>query len=163
MKNTIKKIFTLSALAFAALSSQAATTTANFNATATLNQSCVVAVDPVSFGAITPAATGTQSTTGTITSTCSNGVAYDLLINKGSSGDANRSMAGTNGNTDKLNYNLYINSSYVNVWGDGTFGTLPSGVGTGVSQQQNFYAQLPLNQYIKSDTYTDTLTLTLRY
>ena len=165
----IKSKISLLALALAAISSQAfaGTTSANFQSTATLSSSCVVSATNVNFGTITPAATGTTTATGTITSTCSNNVAYSLSISAGSSAaiTARTMVGGTAGNTDKLAYNLYTESALTNVWGDGTTGNgaKVSLTGTGIAQTSTVFGSLALNQYLKPDTYTDNLTVTLAY
>ena len=163
----IKNKLSLMALALAALSTQAfaGTATATFQATATLNSACTVSASTVSFGAITPAATGTAAATGTVTSTCSNNVPYTLAINGGVSADISaRTMAGAaSGNTDKLAYNLYTESAATNIWGDGVKGKTVGLTGTGIAQTSTVYGQLSLNQYLKPDTYTDNLTVTLAY
>lgn len=163
----IKSKISLMAIALAALSSQAfaGTATATFQATATLNSACVVAASNVSFGSITPAATGTAPAQGTVTSTCSKNVPYTLSINSGSSGSITaRTMAGaTSGNTDKLAYNLYTDAAFTTVWGDGTAGQKVSLTGTGAQQSTTVFGSLSLNQYLKPDTYTDNLTVTLAY
>lgn len=156
----------LIALAFTAISSQAFATSgsASLQTTATMNPACVVAANNITFGTITPAATGTATATGTITSTCSRSVSFTLAINAGSGTVTQRLMAGAIlENTDKLAYNLYTAADHTTVWGDGTTGSTVAGVGTGSSQTNTVYASLPLNQYLKSDTYTDNLTVTLTY
>ena len=162
----IKSKISLLALALAAISSQAfaGSATANFQANATLSSACTVTASNVSFGTITPAATGTVTANGTITSTCSNNVPYTLAINAGAGTIAARTMAGgTSGNTDKLAYNLYTSSALTTVWGDGTTGSTVGMTGTGAVQTNTVYGSLALNQYLKPDTYTDNLTVTLAY
>ena len=163
----IKSKISLLAITLAAMSSQAfaGTATASFQATATLNSACVVSAGNVSFGAITPAATGTAAAQGTVTSTCSKNVPYTLSINGGSSGSITaRTMAGAaSGNTDKLAYNLFTDAAFTTVWGDGTAGQKVSMTGTGIAQTSTVYGNLSLNQYLKPDTYTDNLTVTLAY
>ena len=48
-------------------------------------------------------------------------------------------------------------------YGDGTTGAKVSLTGTGSTQNSTVYGKLSLNQYIKPDTYTDNLTVTLSY
>ena len=164
MKKLTKILSALALVGLAQASFAATSTSANFQATATLNSSCVVTATNVAFGTITPAATGTASATGTITSRCSNNVGYTLSINAGSGTIAARTMTGaTNGNTDKLAYNLYQDAGYATLWGDGTTGSKVSLTGSGVTQTSTVYGTLSLNQYIKPDTYADNLTVTLSY
>ena len=136
--------------------SMAGTATSNFDVTATVQVSCTISVLPMAFGSITPAATGVASATTTVTSLCSNGASYNLGLSNGSGVSmADRAMAGTGGNTDQLKYNIYTDAGGTSVMGDGTSGTAKiNEVGTGNSH---------LNQYIKGDTYKDSLTVTLSY
>ncbi|MBA4242276.1 MAG: spore coat protein, partial [Sphingobacteriaceae bacterium] len=149
----------------AAASINAASSTAVFQVSATVSASCNVSATNVAFGAITPAATGVAQATGTITSTCTKTTPYTLSINKGVAPTyATRTMAGTGGNTDLLNYNLYTSNAYTTIFGDATESTQTvGGTGTGVAQATTVYGQLSLNQYIKPDAYTDNLIVTLSY
>lgn len=153
------------ALAAVSVSSFAGTATANFQSTATVSSSCSISATNVAFGTVTPAATGSATATGTITSRCSNAVAYTMAINAGSGTLASRTMAGgVAGNTDKLAYNLYTDAGATQVWGDGSASTSTVGLtGTGADQTSTVYGKLALNQYVKPDTYTDNLTVTLAY
>lgn len=149
----------------AAQSAMAGTATATFQVTATVNSACVVSATNVAFGTITPAATGTSTATGTITSTCTKTTPYTLAISAGSSASvAGRTMVGgTAGNDDKLAYNLYTSNTYTTPWGE-TVGTNTVGLtGTGTAQTSTVFGRLDLNQYLKPDTYTDNLTVTLAY
>jgi len=163
----IKTKISVIALALAAISSQAfaGSATANIQATATLNSACVVSATNVAFGAITPAATGNTTATGTITSTCSKSVPYTLTINAGSGTIAARTMVGAaTGNTDKLAYNLYADAGATLVWGDATGSSVKvMGTGSGTAQTSTVYGSLSNNQYLKPDTYTDNLTVTMTY
>ena len=163
----IKTKFSLIALALLAMAGQsfAASQTANFQVAATVTASCVVTASNIAFGSITPAANGEATATGTITSTCSKSVPFTLKISAGSSNDAAaRTMAGTDvTNTDKLAYMLFTGTG--NLWGDGVAAgtTYVSLTGTGEAQTSTVYGALSLNQYLKPDTYTDNLTVTLEY
>lgn len=162
----MNKLFKSSLILVAALSAvaaQAGSVNAPLEASATISSSCVVSATNVSFGTVTPAATGDVSATGSIKAHCTNGTAYKITISAGSSADANaRKMAGTSGNTDKFAYNLYSDAGATQVWkateADGIAGT-----GNGAEQVLNVYAKAPLNQYLKPDTYSDSLTVTLSY
>lgn len=68
-------------------------------------------------------------------------------------------------NADKLAYNLYTANDYTTIWGDlggSNFNTVDL-VGTGAAQTSTVFGKLALNQYLKPDTYTDNLTVTLSY
>lgn len=162
MKKSLLVAATLAALSGSAV---AGSTSANFQTTATLGASCSVSASDINFGAITPAETGEASANGSVTATCSKGLPVSIAISAGNSGTfAQRTMGGTGGNTDKLAYNLYTMSNNGSVWGDKTEGTSTIGMnGTGIAQTKTIYGILALNQYLKPDTYTDNLTVTLSY
>lgn len=168
MKSLKKGILATLVAAIGVMSAQsamAATASATFQVTATVNSACIVSTENVAFGTVTPAATGMLPATGKITSTCTKTTPYTLAISAGTSGEiANRTMAGaTSGNADKLAYNLYTSNTYATVWGE-TVGSNTVGLtGTGTAQTSTIFGRLSLNQYLKPDTYTDNLTVTLAY
>lgn len=143
----------------------AGTSTATFQAAATLNAGCVVKAMNVNFGNMTPSATGTLSGSGGVVATCSKNLPYTLSISAGTSGDiSSRTMMGAIAdNKDKLSYNLYIDSAATNIWGDGATGKTITQNGAGAPIMNTIFGKLSLNQYLRPDTYTDNLTVTLTY
>lgn len=167
MKKLFKQSLVSSAVALAAVASMSAhaatPVTANLNTSATISAACTIAATDVNFGTVTPSATGTASATGTLTAVCTNGTGYKITISAGNSGsDAGRTMKGSTGNADVFAYNLFSDAAHTAVWKstevDGVAGT-----GNGAKQTLTVYGQAPLNQYLKPDTYNDTLTVTLAY
>lgn len=148
------------------ISDFAATQSANFQAQATLNATCILFTTNVNFGTVSPSLTGFNTANGIITVLCTRGTNYTMQINSGSSNSfATRSMTGqTSGNTDKLNYNLYTDTSYTRVLGDGTTSTYDiQGSGTGNNQYYTMYGGILLNQFLRPDSYTDNLVITMTY
>lgn len=167
----IKNKISLLTLVFFSLinNAVAGSTSANFESNATLNSSCVVSTNNIDFGNINPAATGNATLQGNISAICSKGVEYYLYISAGSSNDVrNRAMVGSGGNTDTLKYNVYVTGDHSLIWTDlasqGGGGLGAAGT-YGNSNTQNFpiFVKIPLNQYIKPDTYSDSLVVTLMY
>ena len=184
-KQKINLILTALWLSLATLSNvaQAGTATSNFQPTATLNATCQVTGGSISFGNI-PLGSGVTNSTGNILMLCSSGVAYNIIFSAGNSGNQlQRSMNGSSGNTDTLGYNIYTDSTYTTIIGDGNSGTshplsgVMSGraitngliagrnayVSTGRTIQWNMYGQLQNNQYVTPDNYSDNLTVTISY
>lgn len=64
------------------------------------------------------------------------------------------------GNTDTLNYNIYTDINYGNVWSTTAVFGMP---GNGTNQVFVAFARAPLNQYVTPDNYSDNLTATLTY
>lgn len=138
--------------------------TGNFQATATLNGACKIDVNPLSFGTIIPSATPTLVNT-TMNLICSKGLTANIGIEGGNNADrTNRYMNGNAGNTDKLIYNVYSTSdtsSKSESWG--MTSTALDTYSEGTPQQITIYGQVDSNQYVKPDTYKDTLTVTVNY
>jgi len=156
----MKKIITIALLSIGSLN--AATTTGNLSATATLNASCTVASEPVSFGVINPSSNTTAI--GLVTVICTNGTSYSYVLSKGNgSSFMNRWMVGSSGNNDTLKYNIYGDTAQTNVLGDGSGGGVRSGVGTGLAQRAQIYGVVPSGQYVRADNYSDELIVTVRY
>jgi spore coat protein U-like protein len=90
--------------------------------------------------------------------TCPQGVNPQITISKGNSATyAAREMRS---GADVLRYNLYLDSAYQLIWGDGTEGsrayTTPSG-----NAQIQIYARIPPGQDAPPGLYGDTLVVTV--
>jgi spore coat protein U-like protein len=103
----------------------------------------------------------------TITVACTAGTDYSSSLSTGSSGDyaARELVLGA----DSLVYNLYTDSGWNTVWGDGTASTavVPgTGFGMGSPVALNVYGLLQASQNtagVAVGTYTDTITATVTY
>lgn len=158
----------LAALAFATTipTAYAGTTNANFQATASLNGACTVLVNNISFGAVTPSLTGEATATGEVKYKCTKGMTYTLSISKGSGTVSDRKMKGSLG--DELAYNISTSDSNdpFDLWGNGTAGgdgVIYQMQGKGVEESLPIYGKLPLNQFVRPDTYSDTLAESMTY
>lgn len=165
MKQKIKAILASTLVVAVSGPAFAGTATANLQITATVNPTCTLSAANLDIGAFTPNATaGTLGTGGTISALCSHTLPYTILLGTGSGTYAQRTMTGTSGNTDKLNYKLYSNESPSTVWGDGSAGTTTvASTGTGSTQYHQVNIDVPMNQFIKPDNYSDSVTITVNY
>lgn len=133
--------------------------------------SCDLAVGSVSFGryerAATLTGTGTVSLSCTLTSGLGQeGAPYSLSMSTGQSGDyAARRL--TTDTASTLEYNLYTDSSYTTVWGDGSGGTaVVTGILTGasVSRSHTIHARIPSHQNTPKGSFIDpTVQVTLSF
>lgn len=135
--------------------------------------SCTVSTTPVAFGNYSPLAFGNTDSTGSIKIGCG-GVAgllipYNIALSAGGGGSyAGRRMA--NG-AKTLSYNLYTDSSYTTMWGDGSASTqiISAGVtldvlGLAPLQTHWIYGRLPGRQLTAvPGSYSDTISVTLTY
>lgn len=161
--------------------SAAQTTSGNFEASATLNSSCAVSVTNMDFSTINPLINNTV--TGTLTLLC-NGGFTNIQLSTGNSNDFNMREMNGQANGDKLKYNIYTDAAYTKIIGDGTNGTsrpltgfsggravtngLSSGrdIYTGIANRSidlYFFGKVDAGQYVKPDTYTDNITVTITY
>jgi spore coat protein U-like protein len=66
-----------------------------------------------------------------------------------------------------LNYNLYLDSAYTQIWGDGTGGTVTKsdniGGLLGSSISYTVYGRLPGGQNVPAGVYSDTVFVTVIY
>jgi spore coat protein U-like protein len=70
------------------------------------------------------------------------------------------------GGSDYLSYNIYFDSAYTQIFGDGTGGTVQySGVtgAKGATQSVSYYGMLPAGQDVTAGSYADTVTATLSF
>lgn len=163
---------------------QAGSATGNFQSGATLNASCQLTGGSINFGSI-PTGSGVTNSSGSITVLCNGGLAYNILFSAGnSSNQLARGMSGvTSGNTDSLLYNIYTDTTYTTIIGDGNSGTthplsgstsgrpITNGLSGGRNQyvssgrliQWTIYGELQNNQFITPDNYSDNLTVTVTY
>lgn len=127
----------------------------------------------VAFGTYSPLLYGNTTTSGSV-KVAFGGVAgllipFSIAISAGSS--ANFSTRTLRSGTNTLNYNLYIDSAYTTIWGDGSAGTqVASGSVTldvnGLAPAQTFwvYGSIPGRQLtVAPGSYSDTLTVTMTY
>lgn len=160
---SLKKYLLVAAL-FSSSAVIAAESSVSFTLNAVLNASCLISANNINFGSINAASPSPISATGSITTLCSRQTSAVIEVNKGTGFTVlNRSMGGTNGNADRLNYNLYTSSNYTDIVGNQVMGSRLFVNGTGLFQVTTIYARMPPNQYVKADNYTDTLTVTMTY
>lgn len=134
--------------------------------------SCTMSTTGVAFGSYNPLTASNIDTVGSVTVKCG-GVAgllipYTVDIGTGAGTYAQRQMS-SGGN--RLNYNLYLDSTRSTVWGDGTGGSghVSSGVtldvlGLSPGNVHTVYGRLPaLQTTAVPGGYTDTITVTVTY
>jgi spore coat protein U-like protein len=154
------------ALAIGAQAAAAATTTANFLVSASVNAACQVSATNLAFGVYNQTAGANTDATSTVTVNCTTGIPYNVGLSAGSGTGAtvaNRVMEDENNNL--LNYTLYRDSSRVQVWGE-TIGTnTVSGTGNGAGQTLTAYGRIFADQSDTAPTgsYDDTVTATITY
>lgn len=153
------KILMLYLMMFIISDVSATSSSGNFQTNATLTASCYLRL-----GNLNLSTNNVVSTS--VIYKCSKGVVATLMINKGNSEVYSaREMIGSEGNTDKLKYNMYTDNTAKNIFGDGTGNSnkvvLPESKGN-VSIISLFAKKDP-DQYVKPDVYKDQLIISVDY
>jgi spore coat protein U-like protein len=101
---------------------------------------------------------------GTIGLTCdpgSNGLAYTLRIRSVQNDGGTRNYLSSG--SDKLYYNLFLDSSRLMIWGDGLSGTSTYQGTTSASQTISVYGSVYKNQNVMPGSYADSPTIDIQF
>lgn len=134
-----------------------------FSATATVVNNCNITATNLNFGA-TGLLKSALNATASITAQCTNGDAYRIALNGGTTANVAARRMTRSGGGGTVNYQLYVDSGLTTAWGDGTGGTTQAtGTGTGNSQMLTVYGVVPAQTTPAPGTYTDTITATISF
>jgi spore coat protein U-like protein len=131
---------------------------------------CNVTTTNINFGNYDVFLTTPKDSTGSITVSCDESPAPNVIISLGpspTSGGFNPRNMKHSTKSDLLNYNLFTTSSQNVVWGDGTSGTSTVTI-TKVKKLDPprvtiVYGGIPAGQDISAGTYSETLTVTITW
>lgn len=131
--------------------------------------SCSASASGISFGSYDPSASGPNDTSGTVTLNCTGVVSLmgtiDIAASPGTSGDATARQLAQG--ADRLNYNLYTDSSRTSIWGTGANGTSTvTATLNGLllfSQSVTVYGRIPAHQWARTGAYADSVIVTITY
>lgn len=152
--NSLLITFILSSFCFHSNSAE----NVNIQVSSTLSPTCNVSMASISFGQIS-SANQTIDQTQNLSLKCSRELQYEIIFGSSSGTPSTFQMSGADPtNTDKINYNIQISN------GDGnTYTDRLVSFGNGTNQNITFKAVIAPNQYVKPDSYSDTITITLNY
>lgn len=160
-------------LMITAIPAHAGTASSTFSVTATVVNSCKInSVGNLAFGNYDPTSATAATGSSSISVNCTKGDAYTIALNYGVNGGtaANRIMSdGATPTADLLNYNLYTDSAYKNVWnstctaGNNCDGGTGAGPGAGNALTYTVYGQIAAGQNVPAGSYSDTITLTVNF
>ncbi|WP_305906963.1 spore coat U domain-containing protein [Methylomarinum sp. Ch1-1] len=127
---------------------------------------CSVNNPSLAFGSFSPLTGNTVDSTGTITVTCILQLSsYTIALSPGGSGTYNPRSMTSGGNT--LEYNLYTDAGYSQIWGDGTGGSVSVDGGSALlgSRNHTVYGRIPLSTQRGASvgSYSDSITVTITY
>jgi spore coat protein U-like protein len=139
----------------------AATATASFGVSVTVQATCLVSASSMNFGAYTGTA---LSATSAISVNCTNSTPYNVGLSAGLAPGAtvhHRMMVGPG--SALLSYALSSNSRGIVNWGKTVGADTVAGTGNGTPQALSVHGQIGAGQFVASGTYSDTITVTVTY
>jgi spore coat protein U-like protein len=157
---SLVRVFSIALILPAALA-PAATKTAKFNVTATVQNDCTVAATDLAFGTVGLLSSNVDSTS-TLTITCTPTTAYKVGLDAGNvtgSTVDNRLMAS---GTTTMRYQLYSDTARTQVWRDSVDSTV-GGTGSGVAQSMTVYGRIPVQTTPAVGSYLAQVTATITY
>jgi spore coat protein U-like protein len=120
----------------------------------------------INFGTYDPVSKVSNSSSANLTVTCSLISIFNLSLGTGQSGNyLSRIMTSGAPNTDKLQYNLYLNSGHTSIFGDGTEGTSSLNqisIKIGATTVP-IYGLIPAQQNISAGAYTDSVAIMITF
>lgn len=151
--------------ALAAASSATLASTDTMTVSASVDTSCSVTADNLAFGAVNVLSATAVTSTSNISVTCTTDTTYNIGLDGGNSADvAARYMTDTATTPNKLNYNLYQESTNTTVWGNTSGTNTVAGTGTGSAQSHTVYGKVPGGQSgLPAGAYDDTINVTVYF
>lgn len=177
--NALRKLglLLLGALVSGAAVAGASPQTTTFTVSATVPSNCTInSAGALNFGAYNVFSASDNTTTGTISVSCTKGTQITVALNKGSNSASFAPRTMKDATTNTLNYNLYTGATTspgctgATVWGDGTASTstqtpaASTSKGTPITLTVN--GCIPAGQDVAagaSESYSDTITVTVTF
>ncbi len=126
---------------------------------------CAVSATSMVFGSFSPLTVSEVVSTSNINVTCDALSSYTIALSPGGSGTYSPRRMANGGNT--LEYNLYTDAGYNQVWGNGTGGsyTVTDSFLLGGSRDHTVYGRIPLASQRSAmvGSYSDSITVTVTY
>ena len=127
---------------------------------------CSVNTSVLSFVAYDFIAIGSNDSSTQLRIQCDPDIPYAVKMNAGlnSAGDySQRQMQSAQGSTPLL-YNIYLDASYSQIWGDGRgFSSFYSGLSSGSPVVLPIYGRIPSKQPVAPGVYTDAVVITIEW
>ena len=133
---------------------------------------CGASASGVAFGIYDPLQAGPDTSTGNITVTCSatgSSAAITVFVSLSTGLSGTYSVRKMFSGANSLNYNLYGDITYTQIWGDGTSGTVRGSASVVVAPGSprtltgTWYGRAPAAQDVAAGTYADTIVVTVTY
>jgi spore coat protein U-like protein len=129
----------------------------------TIQVQCLInSVSAINFGTV-GVINSDHDQTSTLKVQCTNGTAYDIELNKGTTAGGSIAQRKLISGAETINYNLYTDPLRSAVWGETAPTDTVSGTGNGAEQTYSIYGRVSAQTTPTPNTYTDTVTVTVTY
>lgn len=163
MKISLRSVLCLCVLALAvpAIFAPAATKTAKFNVTATVQNDCTVAGTDLAFGNLGLLSSNVDSTS-TITITCTPTTAFTIGLDAGNVTGSTVDTRLMSSGASTMRYQLYSDTARSQIWRDAADTTV-GGTGSGNAQTLTVYGRIPPQTTPAVGSYLAQVTATITY
>ncbi|HEX3430832.1 MAG TPA: spore coat U domain-containing protein [Rhizomicrobium sp.] len=127
-----------------------------------------VSATALAFGIYSPGASSPTDSNSTVKVSCTNTKnvlpSFTVALSTGNAGSFHPRKMFNGSNT--LSYNMFVNTAYSTIWGDGTSSTTTQSYSAsqGLSQASfTDYGQLAPAQFVNAGAYADTITVTVAF
>ena len=162
-KRMILPLLAAGALLAQAHTGQAATDTATFQSTITLQADCqILSTNTLDFGT-NGILTSNVDATATFNVQCTDTTAYNVGLDAGSTSGGTVTTRKMTSGSDTVDYKMFSDSGRTSNWGETVTVDTVAGIGNGASQTLTIYGRVPAQTTPAPGTYTDTVTITVTY
>ena len=145
---------------------EAASQTANLAVSSSVSNNCTITSAAVAFGSYDPVVANASTVlngSGTVTVACTKGTSASIGLNLGSNASGSTRRM-TDGSSNYLQYEIYQEGTYSNVWGSSGAGLLiPAAAPSKAARNFTAYGQIFSNQDVPAGSYTDTVVATVNF
>jgi spore coat protein U-like protein len=128
-------------------------------------QACTISATSVNFGTYNVFNGSDVDSTGTVTYRC-NGAARNITVGLTQGASATFNPRQMQKGAEVLSYNLFLDASRTNIWGDGTSGTAVYSIGdppNNTNVNLTVYGRVQAGQDVSAGSFSDTVTAVINF
>ena len=128
-------------------------------------QACTISATSVNFGSYNVFNGSDTDSTGTLTYRC-NGSAHNITIGLTQGASASFNQRQMQKGSESLTYNLFVDASRTNIWGDGTSGTSVYSIANppnNTNVNLTVYGRVNAGQDVSAGSFSDTVTAVINF
>jgi spore coat protein U-like protein len=128
-------------------------------------QACTISATSVNFGSYNVFNGSPTDSTGTVTYRC-NGSAHNITVGLTQGASASFNQRQMQKGSESLTYNLFVDASRTNIWGDGTSGTSVYSISNppnNTNVNLTVYGRVTAGQDVSAGSFSDTVTAVINF